>query len=56
MKTRALAPLLALAAACAPRFDPRLADMPIAGRTWTSGEQRDHPLAGGRHDPGEESL
>ncbi len=46
MKTRALAPLLALAAACAPRFDPRLVEAPIAGRTWVSAEQREHPLVG----------
>lgn len=46
MSTRALAALLALAAACAPRFDPRLVDAPIAGRTWVSAEERAHPLAG----------
>jgi len=46
MKTRVLAPLLALVAACAPRFDPRLVDAPIAGRTWVSGEERAHPLVG----------
>jgi uncharacterized iron-regulated protein len=37
---------LALAAACAPRFDPKLAEMPIAGRTWLATEHRDHPLVG----------
>ena len=46
MKTLALAPLLAVAVACAPRFDPRLAEVPIAGRTWVSTEQRQHPLVG----------
>jgi len=46
MKTRAFAFLLALAAGCAPRFDPRLVDAPIAGRTWVSTEQRGHPLVG----------
>ncbi len=47
-RTRAL-PALALAllaAACAPRFDPRLADVPIAGRRWVSTVQTGHPLAG----------
>jgi uncharacterized iron-regulated protein len=45
MKARALAPLL-LAAACAPRFDPRLVDVPIAGRPWVSTLGQTHPLAG----------
>ena len=51
MATRAAA-LLALAlatltaAACAPRFDPRLVDVPIAGRRWVSTEQVRHPLVG----------
>jgi uncharacterized iron-regulated protein len=38
--------LLALLAACAPRFDPRLVDVPIAGRRWVSTELVRHPLAG----------
>lgn len=50
MNTRALAlpALLALAAGCAPRFDPRLVDVPIAGpnRRWVSTENVDHPLVG----------
>jgi uncharacterized iron-regulated protein len=45
---RLLAPAaaLALAAACAPRFDPRLVEAPVAGRTWLSTEERSHPLVG----------
>lgn len=38
--------LAALAAGCARRFDPRLVEQPIAGRTWVSALHRDHPLAG----------
>jgi uncharacterized iron-regulated protein len=43
---RALAVLALFAAACAPRFDPRLADVPIAGRRWISSVQTGHPLVG----------
>jgi uncharacterized iron-regulated protein len=43
---RALAALALLAAACAPRFDPRLVDVPIAGRRWISAVQTGHPLVG----------
>jgi uncharacterized iron-regulated protein len=48
MSPRALAATLALAlaAACAPRADPRLVAQPIAGRTWVSPLHRDHPLVG----------
>jgi uncharacterized iron-regulated protein len=46
MNARALALPLALAAACAPRFDPRLVDAPVAGRTWVSERHRAHPLVG----------
>ncbi len=46
MSPRALALCFALAAACAPRFDPRLVDAPIAGRSWVSTEDRSHPLVG----------
>jgi uncharacterized iron-regulated protein len=46
MSPRALALSVALAAACAPRFDPRLVDAPIAGRSWVSTEDRSHPLVG----------
>ncbi len=50
MNPRALVPLLAalaaLALACAPRFDPRLVDVPNAGRPWVSTEQVRHPLVG----------
>jgi uncharacterized iron-regulated protein len=48
MNARALAlPLaLALAAGCARRFDPRLVDEPVSGRTWVSSTHRSHPLVG----------
>jgi uncharacterized iron-regulated protein len=48
MNARALplAVTLALASGCAPRFDPRLAETPIAGREWVSTEHRGHPLVG----------
>jgi uncharacterized iron-regulated protein len=47
MNARALSVALPLAlAACAPRFDPKLVDSPIAGRTWVATEHRDHPLVG----------
>jgi uncharacterized iron-regulated protein len=46
MNARALALPLALAAACAPRFDPRLVDVPVSGRSWVSTEYRSHPLVG----------
>jgi uncharacterized iron-regulated protein len=46
MNPRALALSVALAAACSPRFDPRLVDAPIAGRSWVSTEHRSHPLVG----------
>ncbi len=46
MTPRAALLPLALAAACAPRFDPRLVDVPIAGRAWVSTEHRSHPLVG----------
>jgi uncharacterized iron-regulated protein len=48
---RALAFLLALSAACAPRFDPRLVDAPIAGRQWVSPDLQDHPLVGKIWEP-----
>jgi uncharacterized iron-regulated protein len=51
VSTRALAALLALTAACAPRFDPRLVDVPIAGRRWVSTEGVDHPLVGKIWEP-----
>jgi len=57
MTLRALAPSLlvclaaALAAGCAPRFDPRLVDVPIAGRTWVSPASVDHPLVGRIWEP-----
>jgi uncharacterized iron-regulated protein len=51
MKLRALAPLLAVAAACAPRYDPRLVTAPIAGRPWVSTVGAQHPLAGRIWDP-----
>jgi uncharacterized iron-regulated protein len=41
-----LALLAALAAACAPRVDPRLVLQPVAGRTWVSTLDRKHPLVG----------
>jgi uncharacterized iron-regulated protein len=43
--------LLAALTACAPRFDPRLVEAPIAGRTWVATEHRDHPLVGRIWDP-----
>jgi uncharacterized iron-regulated protein len=46
MKARALALLALLAAACGHRFDPRLVDVPIAGRPWVSTENDRHPLVG----------
>jgi uncharacterized iron-regulated protein len=55
--TRALSPSLlvpvvaALAAGCAPRFDPRLADAPIAGRPWVSRTSLHHPLVGRIWEP-----
>jgi uncharacterized iron-regulated protein len=56
MTARALAPLLvvsaaALAAGCAPRFDPRLVDVPIAGRSWVSPASQGHPLVGKIWEP-----
>ncbi len=51
MSSRALAVSLALLAACAPRFDPRLAEAPIAGRSWVSTEHLSHPLVGKIWDP-----
>ncbi|HET8538696.1 MAG TPA: ChaN family lipoprotein [Anaeromyxobacter sp.] len=45
-RLRLAAALLALAAGCAPRIDPRLALQPIAKRTWLSTLHRDHPLVG----------
>ena len=51
MNARALAPLVLLAAACAPHFDPRLADVPIAGRPWVSSVDRAHPLVGRIWEP-----
>lgn len=46
MKLRAVALLALLASACGHRFDPRLVDVPIAGRTWVSSEGDRHPLVG----------
>jgi uncharacterized iron-regulated protein len=46
-----LALLALLAAACAPRFDPRLVDVPIAGRPWVSPGLVRHPLVGRIWDP-----
>jgi uncharacterized iron-regulated protein len=43
---RTLPLALALAAACAPRFDPRLVDAPVAGRRWVSTRHVSHPLVG----------
>jgi uncharacterized iron-regulated protein len=51
MKLRALALLALLAAACGHRFDPRLVDVPIAGRPWVSTEDTKHPLAGKIWEP-----
>ena len=51
MSPRALAVSALLVAACAPRFDPRLVEAPIAGRSWVSTEQRSHPLVGRIWDP-----
>ncbi len=51
MSPRALAVSALLVAACAPRFDPRLVEAPIAGRSWVSTEQRSHPLVGKIWDP-----
>lgn len=45
MSLRAAVLCLAVAA-CGPRFDPRLVDAPVSGRTWVSTEHRSHPLAG----------
>ncbi|HEX9243012.1 MAG TPA: ChaN family lipoprotein [Anaeromyxobacter sp.] len=42
---------LALAAGCAPRFDPRLVDVPIAGRPWVSQAGVRHPLVGRIWEP-----
>jgi uncharacterized iron-regulated protein len=47
--SRALALAVLLAAACAPRFDPHLVNVPIAGpggRQWVTTEQVGHPLVG----------
>ena len=52
MSPRALVALLALSAACAPRFDPHLVDVPIAGRQWVSPALQDHPLVGKVWEPG----
>jgi uncharacterized iron-regulated protein len=46
MNARVPLAALALAAACAPRFDPRLVDAPVSGRTWVSETNRSHPLVG----------
>lgn len=46
MTPRALLPFALAAAACAPRFDPKLVDSPVAGRMWVSTENRSHPLVG----------
>src|SRR5512133_990219 len=51
MTPRALALVALLASACAPRFDPRLVDVPIAGRTWVSTDQVSHPLVGRIWEP-----
>jgi uncharacterized iron-regulated protein len=51
IRTLAAALALALAAACARRFDPRLVDSPVAGRTWVSTDDREHPLVGKIWDP-----
>ncbi len=58
MTTRARAPSLAvvslaaaLASGCAPRFDPRLVDVPIAGRSWVSPASVGHPLVGKIWEP-----
>jgi len=51
MSPRALAVSALLVAACAPRFDPRLVEAPIAGRSWVNTEQRSHPLVGKIWDP-----
>ena len=40
MKTRVLAPAPRARRRVRPRFDPRLADAPLVGRTWVSAEQR----------------
>jgi uncharacterized iron-regulated protein len=48
---RALVVVLALSAACAPRYDPRLVDVPIAGRSWVSTGDVDHPLVGKIWEP-----
>jgi uncharacterized iron-regulated protein len=47
----ALSAALAAASACAPRFDPKLVDAPVSGRTWVSTEDRSHPLVGKIWDP-----
>jgi uncharacterized iron-regulated protein len=47
----ALSAALALGSACAPRFDPKLVDAPVAGRPWVSTEHRSHPLVGRIWDP-----
>lgn len=51
MKLRALPLLALLAAACGHRFDPRLVDVPIAGRPWVSTEDAGHPLVGKIWEP-----
>jgi uncharacterized iron-regulated protein len=52
MTLRALSLLALLAAACGGhRFDPRLVDAPIAGRTWVSTEHLKHPLVGKIWEP-----
>lgn len=51
MTPRALALVALLASACAPRFDPRLVDVPIAGRRWVSTDQVGHPLVGKIWEP-----
>jgi uncharacterized iron-regulated protein len=47
----ALSAALALASACAPRFDPKLVDAPVSARTWVSTENGSHPLVGKIWDP-----
>lgn len=51
MKLRALLVLAVLAAACGHRFDPRLVNAPIAGRTWVTREDDRNPLVGKIWEP-----
>jgi uncharacterized iron-regulated protein len=51
VRTLALCAALAAAAACSPRFDAKLVDAPVSGRSWVSTEHVSHPLVGRIWDP-----